>query len=161
MRAVLSSLTGGHRILHRISGGRLGRRFPGGQRIVWISTLGRRTGTWRRTPLLAVRDGYAGVAGDERGDGGLAPFVVAGSNGGQAAVPGWVFNVQAHPSGFVEVDGRHWAVTFEQAHGSDRDQLYAALVSSWRPFDGYARRAGRPIPVFRVRLQAPVEPPSH
>ena len=162
MHALLASLTGGHRLLHRVSGGRLGRRFPGGQRIVWIDTLGRRSGQWRRTPLLAVADtaDTAGPSGPAGGGGGCgAAYVVAGSNGGQGRVPGWVFNAQAHPRGFLEVDGQHWVVSFEQAHGDDRDRLYAALVASWHPFDGYARRAGRPIPVFRVRLLARSEPP--
>src|SRR5664279_5633530 len=140
MRAVLSSLTRGHRVLHRISAGRLGRHFPGGQQIVWISTLGRRTGTWRRTPLLAVDDG-AGA------------YVVAGSNAGQARVPGWVFNIGAHPEGFLEVDGAHWRVRFCEATGADRDALYARLVASFGPFAGYARRAGRAIPVYRVALE--------
>lgn len=147
MHAVLATLTGGHRALHRVCGGRLGRRFPGGQQVVWIATLGRRSGQWRRTPLLAVRDGSGGE---------LAPYVVAGSNAGQAKVPAWVLNMQAHPTGFLEVDGRHWRVCFEQAHGADRDLLYQRLADSWHAFDGYARRAGRSIPVFRIRLESEV-----
>jgi deazaflavin-dependent oxidoreductase (nitroreductase family) len=151
MHAVLASLTRGHRALHRASGGRLGRHFPGGQRVIWISTLGRRSGQWRRTPLLAVRDGSAHDDSE--------PYVVAGSNAGQARVPGWVFNLRAHPAGFLEVDGRHWRVRFEEAAGADRDALYALLVASWSAFEGYARRAERAIPVFRVLLEAPVAGP--
>lgn len=143
MGAALASLTRGHRVLHRISAGRLGRHFPGGQQVVWISTLGRRSDTWRRTPLLAVDDG-AGA------------YVVAGSNAGQERIPGWVFNIGAHPEGFLEVDGAHWRVHFREATGADRDELYARLVASFGAFAGYQRRAERAIPVFRVVLDDPV-----
>jgi len=151
MHAVLATLTRGHRVLDRASGGRLGRHFPGGQQIVWISTLGRRSGVWRRTPLLAVRDGSP--ADD-------APYVVAGSNAGQAKVPGWVFNLREHPAGFLEVDGEHWQVSFDEAAGPDRDALYARLVQSWSSFAGYARRAERSIPVFRIHLEERVDRPA-
>ena len=30
-----------HKLMDRLSGGRLGRHFPGGQPVVWITTLGR------------------------------------------------------------------------------------------------------------------------
>jgi F420H(2)-dependent quinone reductase len=145
MAATLASLTRGHRVLHRVSGGRLGRRFPGGQQIVWVTTLGRRSGKWRRTPLLSVTDG-AGC------------YVVTGSNGGQDRVPGWVFNMRDHDAGYVEVDGLAWAAGFEEAAGSDRDALYAQLVASFASFAGYERWAGRPIPVFRIRLAEQVSP---
>ena len=151
MHAVLAALTGSHRLLHRASGGRLGRRFPGGQQVVWVDTLGRRSGRWRRTPLLAIRDGSPGTR---------APYLVAGSNAGQAKVPDWVRNMREHPNGFLEVDGVHWQVHFEEVAGVERDALYGRLVADWAAFAGYARRAGRCIPVFRIRLDAPVSPPS-
>lgn len=140
MGLVLRSLTRGHRVLYRVSGGRLGRHFPGGQQIVWITTLGRKSGVWRKNPLLAVRDG----------EGADAAFVVTGSNAGQAKVPGWVFNVRAHPEGFLEVDGQHFRAAFGEAEGPDRDALYAKLTSSFSSFSTYEERADRYIPVFRV-----------
>ena len=79
---VLRTTTVLHRAIHTLSKGRLGRRFPGGAQVVWITTLGRRSGEWRRTPLLAIPD-----------SGGWG---IAGSNAGQEEIPGWVFNVRAH-----------------------------------------------------------------
>jgi hypothetical protein len=52
----LRTTTVAHRIVHRLSGGKLWRRFPGGAQVIWITTLGRRSGEWRTTPLLAVPD---------------------------------------------------------------------------------------------------------
>ncbi len=149
MRLVLTSTTRVHRVLDRASHGRLGRHFPGGMQVVWISTLGRRSGQWRRTPLLAVRDG-AGSTGS------ATSYVVAGSNAGQARVPGWVFNVRDHPSGYLEVDGIPSRARFEETLGTDRDALYRRLAQSWRSFTSYEKHAERYIPVFRVVLEEQV-----
>ena len=146
MGLVLRTTTRGHRVLHRVSGGRLGRRFPGGQRVVWITTLGRKSGTWRKSPLLSIREG----------DGADAPFVVTGSNAGQAKVPGWVFNARANPEGYVEIDGEHFRATFTEAVDADRDALYERLTSMWSAYATYEDHAGRYIPVFRVVVGDPV-----
>ena len=137
---VLRSTTVLHKGLDRISGGRLGRRFPGGQQVVWITTLGRKSGEWRRTPLLAVHE-----------DGDPAkPWLITGSNAGQSATPAWVFNVRANPEGTVEVDGVVTEVRFEEAVDADRDALYRQLTEIWSAYAMYEQNAGRPIPVFRL-----------
>jgi deazaflavin-dependent oxidoreductase (nitroreductase family) len=141
MGFVLRAVTRGHRVLHRASGGRLGRRFPGGGVVVWITTKGRRSGRWRRTPLLSAPD-----PGDPTG----RTWIVAGSNVGQVKLPDWVYNVRAHDEGQIEVDRREWACRFVEAAPDERGSLYVELVRIWRPFESYQRRAGRAIPVFRV-----------
>ena len=129
-----------HTVLDRVSGGRLGRHFPGGQQVVWITTLGRKSGQWRRTPLLAVHE-----------DGDPAkPWLITGSNAGQEAMPGWVFNVRAHPEGTLEVEGVSTTARFEEATGEDRARLYAQLAEKWSAYATYEENAGREIPVFRV-----------
>ena len=77
---------------------------------------------------------------------------VAGSNAGQERVPGWVHNARASGDGFAEVDGVVWTARIDEAEGADRDGLYAQLATTWGAFEGYERRSGRYIPVFRVRL---------
>lgn len=147
MGLVLRTTTRGHRVLHRVSRGRLGRRFPGGQQVIWISTRGRKSGQWRKNPLLAVRDG----------DDPSAAYVVTGSNAGQAKVPGWVFNARAEPAGYVEINGQHFRATLSEAVGADRDALYARLVTIWSAYASYAEHAERNIPVFRVAVGAAVD----
>jgi deazaflavin-dependent oxidoreductase (nitroreductase family) len=138
--SILRSTTVLHKALDKVSGGRLGRRFPGGQQVVWVTTLGRKSGEWRRTPLLATHE-----------DGDPAkPWLVTGSNAGQSTVPGWVFNVREHPEGTLEVDGITTPARFEEAVGEERDRLYAQLVEIWSAYAMYEANAGRPIPVFRV-----------
>jgi deazaflavin-dependent oxidoreductase (nitroreductase family) len=119
-----------------VSGGRLGRRFPGGLTVVWVTTTGRRTGRERTTPLLAVPDG---------GD-----WVVTGSNAGQEAVPAWVHNMRAHPQGRIEVDGVVSPAAFAEVAGPQKAELYERLAQGWSAYRMYARNAGRDIPVFRV-----------
>jgi deazaflavin-dependent oxidoreductase (nitroreductase family) len=136
----LRTVTWGHKILDRVTGGRLGRHFPGGQQVVWISTLGRKSGEWRRTPLLAVHEG----------DDPTKPWVVTGSNAGQAAVPGWVFNVRDHDEGTIEIEGVVTPARFQEVTGAERDELYEQMSQMWSSYRMYERNAGRTIPVFRV-----------
>ncbi len=119
-----------------MSGGRLGRHFPGGAQVVWITTLGRKSGEWRKTPLLAVPD-----------SGGWG---IAGSNAGQEKIPGWVFNVRAHDQGRVEIDGEVSEAVFTEVHGEDAARIYSALGDSWSSYRMYERNIERDIPVFRV-----------
>ena len=130
-----------HRVVQKVSGGRIWTKFPGGGQVVWITTLGRKSGEWRTTPLLAVRDGDA--------------WVVTGSNAGQAKVPGWVFNARDHADGWVQVGRQTWTARFEEVHGEQRDALYDRLTKIWGSYKMYADNAGRYIPVFRVIPLAP------
>lgn len=127
-----------HHALVRVSGGRLGRRFPGGAQVVWITTLGRRSGQWRRTALLGARDG--------------SDWIIAGSNAGQEQVPAWVHNIRANDRGRIEVDGVESDAVFTELQGDERSSAYARLVGTWRAFAMYERNAQRVIPVFRVTV---------
>jgi deazaflavin-dependent oxidoreductase (nitroreductase family) len=133
---ILRATTVGHRALHSATGGRLGRRFPGGLTVVWVTTLGRRSGRWRTTPLLAVPDGQS--------------WIVAGSNAGQAAVPGWVFNMRSHRDGRIEVDGVTSPARFDEVPAAEGAELYRRLVRGWSAYAMYERNARREIPVFRI-----------
>lgn len=134
----LKSTTAVHRVVHRVTGGRVWRRWPGGGVIVWITTLGRKSGEWRTNPLVSVR-----VDGD---------WIITGSNAGQAKVPGWVYNARGHRDGFVLIDDEAWACQFVEVEGDERDVLYQRLVDVWKSYEMYAENAGRYIPVFRIVL---------
>jgi deazaflavin-dependent oxidoreductase (nitroreductase family) len=141
MHAVLATTTWAHRGLHRVSGGRLGRRFPGGATVLWLTVPGRRSGTPRTTPLLSARDDRTGA------------WIVAGSNAGQSASPAWVHNARAAATGQAEVAGAQYRVRIEEVTDPDEHRrCYAQLVGVWRWFAGYAQRLAttRDIPVFRL-----------
>lgn len=126
-----------HKFVHWASKGKLGRTFPGGAQVVWITTLGRKSGDWRSTPLLAVpMDGGWGIAG---------------SNAGQEKIPGWVFNVEAHDRGRISIDGNEIEAVFTRVEGELKERIYSGLISQWSAYDMYQRNIKREIPVFLVK----------
>ena len=126
-----------HKFVHWASKGKLGRTFPGGAQVVWITTLGRKSGDWRSTPLLAVpMDGGWGIAG---------------SNAGQEKIPGWVFNVEAHDRGRISIDGNEIEAVFTRVEGELKERIYSGLISQWSAYDMYQRNIKREIPVFMVK----------
>lgn len=126
-----------HRFVHWASRGKLGNTFPGGAQVVWITTLGRKSGEWRRTPLLGVPiDGGWGIAG---------------SNAGQEKVPGWVFNVSAHGRGRIEIGGGACDVEFIRVEGELRNRIYSGLVTQWSAYNMYQRNITREIPVYLAK----------
>jgi deazaflavin-dependent oxidoreductase (nitroreductase family) len=138
----LRATTTAHKFVYRISRGKLGRRFPGGAQVVWITTLGRKSGQWRKTPLLAMclDEGWG----------------IAGSNAGQEKVPGWVFNIEAHNRGRIEVDGQESGAIFTRVNGELRDRIYQGLIHQWSGYDMYAKNIVREIPVYLVKIMDPV-----
>ena len=139
----LRATTALHRVVHKVSGGRIWRRFPGGGVIVWITTLGRKSGLWRRTPLLGVPV----ETEDMRGWG------IAGSNAGQEKVPGWVFNVREHNEGTIEIDGEILPCTFTEVTGDSARDIYERLINSWSSYRMYERNIKRDIPIFVAQLE--------
>lgn len=127
---------GFHHTVDRLSRGRLGARFPGGAQVVWIQTLGRRSGEWRRTALLGAPD--------------AGSWIIAGSNAGQERVPAWVHNIRAHARGRLEVGSDIRDVLFDELDGDERTAAYALLIRDWKGFAMYERNAVRTIPVFRI-----------
>jgi deazaflavin-dependent oxidoreductase (nitroreductase family) len=126
-----------HKFVYWASKGKLGRTFPGGAQVVWITTLGRKSGDWRSTPLLAVPmdDGWG----------------IAGSNAGQEKIPGWVFNVEAHDRGRISIDGNEIEAIFTRVEGELKERIYSGLISQWSAYDMYQRNIKREIPVFLVK----------
>ena len=137
----LRTLTLFHKRLHRFSRGRLGRRFPGGAPILWLTTPGRVSGQPRSTPLLCAEDG-------------LGNWIVAGSAGGQSQTPNWALNAQAaslkSPAGcWVEKGAERMEVrVVEILDEVEKANAYKQLIKSWRFFLNYAERTSRSIPVF-------------
>jgi deazaflavin-dependent oxidoreductase (nitroreductase family) len=148
--SALRATTVAHRFLDRVSGGRLMRRFPGGAQVVWITTLGRKSGEWRRTPLLGVPTLLDGAPG----------WGIAGSNAGQEKVPGWVFNVRAHAEGRIEIEGTELPCTFVEVEGDTARDIYAKLADTWSAYRMYERNIHRQIPVFVAQLTEGTSRPS-
>jgi deazaflavin-dependent oxidoreductase (nitroreductase family) len=106
----------------------IGRRFRG-NRVVVLTTRGRRTGKRRPTPLLAFEDG-------ER-------LVLIASFGGAPENPYWFRNLTADPH--VEVDGRPYRARV--ATDEERDRLWPRVVERYPGYGRYQAKTSRTIPL--------------
>jgi len=105
--------------------------------VLVLHTTGRRSGRERSTPLAY-----------HQGDDGS--LLVVGGAGGQARIPDWVANLRAEPRAAVTLDRRRAAVKAVELDGDERSVVWPRLEQVWPQIAAYQRRAGRPIPVFRL-----------
>jgi F420H(2)-dependent quinone reductase len=124
-----------HIKLYRATGGRIGRRFRGGE-VLLLTVTGRKSGRRFTSPLMYVRDGDA--------------FVVAASFAGVDREPAWWLNLQSVGEATVEVNRQVLDVRAEKATGDDRTRLWRMLNQSFSGFDNYQRGVSREIAVVRL-----------
>ncbi|MFT5488090.1 MAG: deazaflavin-dependent oxidoreductase (nitroreductase family) [Paracoccaceae bacterium] len=100
-----------------------------------LTTIGRKSGEARTTPLIYGRDG------DD--------FVVIASQGGRPAHPGWYFNIEADASVDVQVEADVFAGTARTATAEERARLWPLMAEIYPPYDAYQEKAAgdREIPV--------------
>ncbi len=108
-----------------------------GTPVLLLHTTGRRSGLERTTPL-AFHEGADST------------LLLVGGASGQARVPDWVANLRADPAVTVTVGRRRVAVHADELVGAEREQVWGELRRVWSRIDTYERRAGRPVPVFRL-----------
>jgi len=119
--------------VHRRSGDRLR-----GQDLLYLSTIGARSGQARTNPVARFDDGAGGW------------FVIA-SAGGAAAHPAWYHNIVAHPDDVVvEVARTTHRVRVEQLEGDEREAVWRQLTERAPGFAGYENKTDRTIPVLRL-----------
>jgi deazaflavin-dependent oxidoreductase (nitroreductase family) len=123
-----------HLAVFRATNGRLSSKLAG-QKMLLLTTTGRRTGKPRTVPLLYVDDGEA--------------MVVIGSNWGGLRDPLWVRNLLANPDARVQIGPKKRRVTAHVASGPERDRLWQIVTSTYAAYNDYARRIGdaREIPL--------------
>jgi deazaflavin-dependent oxidoreductase (nitroreductase family) len=125
-----------HVAVLRISGGRVGNRWRGGE-IGVLSTVGRSSGRRRTIPLVCLRDG--------------ADVVVVASNGGSDRTPAWWLNLQSRPYAELELAGHAGPVIAEQATPEDNARLSRRFCETFPFFGHYRARTERVLPVIVLR----------
>lgn len=119
--------------LFRMTGGRLGARFPGGAPICLVTTRGRKSGVLRTVALLYLQDG-------ER-------VVIVGSKGGMSHHPAWYLNLRADPRCEVEIGRTRVPMRARVAAPDERRALWPRLVAMYPDYADYQARTTREIPV--------------
>ena len=121
-----------HLPLYRLSGGRILGRVMG-MPVLLLDTVGRKTGQ-RRTNALTWFP-----KGDD--------FVVIASVLGEPRDPAWWLNLRASPETTIQVGRERIAVRAREAAGSEREQLWSAVVAHAPTYADYQALTERRIPV--------------
>ncbi|GAC1349838.1 MAG: nitroreductase family deazaflavin-dependent oxidoreductase [Ktedonobacteraceae bacterium] len=119
----------GHVSLYRLTGGKVG----GGEHLLILTTVGRKSGLERDTPLFFFRDGDR--------------FIIIASAGGAPKHPIWWLNLQGNPQAKVQVGPRVIPVTARRADGEERTRLWSIIAENYKNFVGYQKHTTREIPV--------------
>jgi deazaflavin-dependent oxidoreductase (nitroreductase family) len=93
-----------------------------------VTTTGRKSGARRTTHLIAVPVG-----------GSLA---IIGTNFGQRATPGWVFNLEADSRATATYRNRSIDVVARPAEGAEYEQALRAAAPLYGGYDKYRERIG-------------------
>ena len=124
-----------HAFLYRRTRGRLGGKVQG-LHILLLSTIGRRSGKVRVTPL-----GYFNHEGS---------YIVIASNAGFDRHPGWFHNLRSRPDVMVEVGDSVVAAEANVVGAGERERLWARLIVMSPGYSAYARRTKRLIPIVAL-----------
>jgi deazaflavin-dependent oxidoreductase (nitroreductase family) len=129
--------------MYRRSGGkRMGslRGMP----LLLLTTIGRKTGQQRVTPLMYFRDGEN--------------YVVTASNAGRDKQPAWFVNLQSNPQTMIEVDGTTQNMMAHQAAAEEKARLWPQLVEQAPFFEDYQKNTTRDIPMVVLQPNGSIHP---
>ena len=101
--------------------------------ILW--TLGAKSGTVRKTPLVRVSDG-------------AGRYAVVGSMGGAPTHPQWVHNIRAHGIARLQDGAQVVDYTAHEATGDEKTAWWDRATEVWPDYDNYQSSTERQIPVF-------------
>jgi F420H(2)-dependent quinone reductase len=131
-RIAMKAVSSTHTAVYRASGGRVAGE-AGNLPVLLLTTIGRKTGKQRTTPLLFVRDG------DD--------LVVVASNGGRDWFPAWWLNLQRDPAAVVQIGRERRAVAASEADPERRARLWPEFTGPYPGYLKYEARTAREIPV--------------
>jgi deazaflavin-dependent oxidoreductase (nitroreductase family) len=119
------------RVLYRATSGRLTIMGPQGvamPQTLLLTTIGRRSGRPRPTPVMYLQDG-------ER-------FVITSENFGQKRPAAWPLNLAVHPHATIQVGGQILSVRAVRATEKQGARYWPKFVEIWPAHESYKRRSG-------------------
>jgi deazaflavin-dependent oxidoreductase (nitroreductase family) len=105
-------------------------------RLVLLTTVGRKTGERRTTPMMFHRDGDR--------------LLVIASNAGAPNHPDWYLNLVADPRVTVEVGDESYDAVATPTEGEERERLWTMLKDHYPFFAGHEAMTSRTIPVVTL-----------
>ena len=129
------------RYLANPDGWSTGAGSPSGLPTLLLTTIGRKSGDKRVTPLVFLQDGES--------------MVVVGSLAGYDTHPAWYLNVQAHPGCWVQLDRRRMSALARDATPEEREALWPRLVAVFPAWGYFQSQTERP---FAVVILSPTGP---
>lgn len=109
---------------------------PFGLQVLVLTTVGRKTGQRRQSPLIYTRDGDR--------------LYLFGSNFGQSAHPAWTANLLANPDAWVTMGGQEIPVTATRLEGQEYDHACELFMTYLKAYPAYRTRTDRDIRVFAL-----------
>ena len=125
-----------HRVLYRVSGGRLGSRLVGNDMLL-LTTRGRTSGYAHTVPLLYLSDGDT--------------IAVIASFGGRDHHPDWYLNLMADPIVTARTGDREMSLVARTATPAERATWWPRAVEAYQDYAVYQTRTQRQIPIVLLR----------
>ena len=121
-----------HRGVYSASSGRIGSRIAG-MPVLLLTTVGRRTGRRRTSPLTYFEEGGA--------------IVLVASYGGRPRNPDWFENLLANPEVDVLIKGQTSTMRARRATPEERARLWPRIVETYHGYARYQAKTSREIPL--------------
>ena len=101
-----------------------------------LTTVGRKSGQARRTPLIYGRDGDH--------------YLLVASQGGAPTHPLWYLNLSADPNVRIQVGDQVIDGTARTATAEEKPVLWDIMAGIWPDYNEYQKKTERPIPVVVI-----------
>jgi F420H(2)-dependent quinone reductase len=112
-----------------------------GRPVVILTTIGAKTGSVRKNPVMRIKEGDV--------------YVAVASNASATTHPAWYRNLVAHPEPSLQDGAAAHHVRAREVHGEEKARWWHIAERDWPHFPEYRATAGdRDIPVM---LREPIE----
>ena len=101
--------------------------------VLLLTTVGRKTGKTRTTPLLYLED-------EDR-------IAIVASNGGRDKEPSWWTNLRSDPHAKVQIRGEKKNMVARKANEDEQANLWPLLTKMYPSYNDYQKKTKREIPV--------------
>jgi deazaflavin-dependent oxidoreductase (nitroreductase family) len=119
--------------LFKTTKGKFGNKFLRGAEVGILTTIGRKTGEPRDSPLLFLQEG--------------SRIVLVASQGGRATNPMWYLNLKANPKITFQTKAGVHALVARDATNAERDEYWPKLDAMYPDFVNYRSYTDREIPI--------------